>query len=179
MQAQSQLHYLGIDVDEARRFRRLAAHVLYAQRGLRAKPDVMAANRRGQAGLWAYGISGDRPILLLRVRGEQHIELVREGLRAHEYFQLRGLSVDLVVLNEHPPSYSQSSNDQLLGVVRPGPGAHLIDKPGGIFVRRADLVPPDDQALLAAVARVVLRGRPRLHRRSARRGERVIRSCRA
>ncbi|MEO6953234.1 MAG: glucoamylase family protein [Polyangia bacterium] len=156
--AQAQLHYLDIDSDGAGVYLEIAARVLYSSRHLRARADVIARNGKGQPGLWAYGISGDRPIMLLRVTGDSHNELVRDGLRAHEYFRLRGLSVDLVVLNDHPPSYSQWSNDQLLAIVRSSPGANLIDKPGGIFVRRTDVMPPEDQTLLLAAARVVFVG---------------------
>ncbi|MDO9021848.1 MAG: glucoamylase family protein [Myxococcales bacterium] len=156
--AQSQLHYLDIGADDAKLFLRLAARVLYAGRELRAREDVIARNRRGQSGLWAYGISGDVPIVLLRVSGEEHIGLLREALHAHEYWRMRGLTVDLVVLNEHPPSYLQAFHDQLVGVVRSGPSAFLVDRPGGIFVRRADIMPAEDQTLLIAAARAVLSG---------------------
>ncbi len=156
--AQSQLHYLDIGGDEARLFLRLAARVLYASRDLRAREDVIARNRRGQSGLWAYGISGDLPIVLVRVGGEEHIDLLREVLHAREYWRMRGLTVDLVVLNEHPPSYLQAFQDQLMGIVRSGPRASLVDRPGGVFVRRADIMPVEDQTLLAAAARVILVG---------------------
>ncbi len=88
--AQSQLHYLGIGVDEARTFLRLASRLLYADRSARARADVLARNRRGQSGLWAYGVSGDLPIVLLKVGGEEHIDLEREVLHAHEYWRMRG-----------------------------------------------------------------------------------------
>ena len=46
---------------------RVVARVLYAGRELRAREDIIARNRRGQSGLWAYGISRDVPIVVLRV----------------------------------------------------------------------------------------------------------------
>ncbi len=157
--AQSQLHYLGIGAEEAYLFLRLAAKVVYADRALRARDEVVAANRRGQSALWAYGISGDLPIVLVRVDGDNQVDLVRELLHAHEYWRLRGLVVDLVIVNDHPPTYLQSFQDALLGVVRASPGARLLDKPGGgIFVRRSDLMPPEDRAMLDAAARVILVG---------------------
>ncbi len=156
--AQAQMHYLAISVDEAHLFLRLAAKLLYSNRALRARPDVIAQNDRGQSGLWAYGISGDMPILLVRLNNEGHLDLFREALRAHEFWRLRGFSADLVILNEHPPSYLQSFQDQLLGIVRSGAGAALIDKPGGVFVRRADLMPSEDQRLLFTAARAILVG---------------------
>jgi len=155
---QAQLHYLDLGAAEARVFMRVAARLVYANRWLRARDEVLTANDRGQTSLWRYGVSGDLPIALARVGGEQHIELVREMLRAHEYWCLRGLTVDLVILNEHPPTYSQSFQDLLQSIVRSGPGAALLDKPGGIFIRRSDVMPPEDTRLFLAAARVVFQG---------------------
>ena len=40
-----------------------------------AKASVLARNRRGQSGLWGYGISGDVPIVLVRIRDHDNIGL--------------------------------------------------------------------------------------------------------
>jgi cellobiose phosphorylase len=156
--AQAQLHYLDIDRDEVDLFLALASRLIYARNDLRAREAVIAQNVRGQSGLWAYGISGDVPILLVRVDSEAHIDLVRETLRAHELWRMRGFTADLVILNEHPPSYLQAFNDQLLAVVRSSASAGLMDKPGGIFVRKSDVMPPEDRTLLFAAARCILSG---------------------
>ena len=62
----------------------------------------LRANELGQAGLWPHGISGDLPILLVRVVGDDDVALVRQVLQAQEYWRLKGLSADVVILNEHP-----------------------------------------------------------------------------
>jgi cyclic beta-1,2-glucan synthetase len=81
---------------------------------------------------------------------------VRRLLRAHEYLRLKGLVFELVVLNDHPPSYVQSLQDELQRIVRISGSQALIDKPGGVFLRRSDLMPDPDRILLHAVARVVI-----------------------
>ena len=68
--AQSGLRHLSISNDEALLFERLASRVLFADGSLRADPDTIRSNELGQAGLWAHGISGDLPILLVRVIGD-------------------------------------------------------------------------------------------------------------
>ena len=124
---------------------------------------------RGQPSLWPYGISGDRPILLVRVDDPSATELVQELLLAHEYWRLNTLSVDLVILNEDPGGYLQPLQDLLLGMVRSSPAQGHLDQPGGVFVRRADQIPEEDRILLLAVARVVLlTSRGRLARQLAR-----------
>src|SRR6185503_15193694 len=84
------------------------------------------------------------------------LSFVRRLLRGHEYLRLKGLVFDLVVLNDHPPSYAQSLQDELQRIVRMSGSQAFIDKPGGVFLRRSDLIPEPDRILLHAVARVVI-----------------------
>ena len=64
---QSGLRHLGISTDEAVLFERLASRVLGTDGSLRAERRDDRANELGQPGLWPHGISGDLPILLVRV----------------------------------------------------------------------------------------------------------------
>jgi cellobiose phosphorylase len=141
---------------EAQLFSRLAGALLYADPARRAGAGVLHGNRRGQSGLWSYGISGDAPLVLLRISDPGKIELVRQLVQAHSYWRMKGLKVELVVLSEDVSVYHQSLHEQITGLLASGDKAQLLDKPGGIFVRRLEQVPHDDRVLLAAVARVVL-----------------------
>ena len=105
-QAQVQLHHLGIEPDEAHLFQRLANRILYSDPSLRPAPGLLAQNRRGARGLWAHGISGDLPIVVVRIDEAEDLDIVRQLLRAHEYWRLKLLDVDLVILNEHGASYA-------------------------------------------------------------------------
>ena len=74
-QAQVQLHHLGIEPDEAHLFQRLANRILYSDPSLRPAAGLLARNERGAPGLWAHGISGDLPIVMVRIdeaRGPRH-----------------------------------------------------------------------------------------------------------
>jgi cyclic beta-1,2-glucan glucanotransferase len=154
--AQVEMRHLQMDADEAHQFQRLAGRLLYSDPSLRPRSHVLALNTRDQSGLWPYGISGDLPIALVRIREEDDLSVVRRLLRGHEYLRLKGLVFDLVVLNDHPPSYVQSLQDELQRLVRISGSQSLIDKPGGVFLRRSDLMPEADRILLHAVARVVI-----------------------
>ena len=64
--------------------------------------------------------------------------------------------MDLVIWNEDPSSYRQALQDAIMGLIMGGPEAHLVDKPGGVFVRRSDQMSEEDRVLMLTVARVVL-----------------------
>jgi cellobiose phosphorylase len=116
----------------------------------------LARNRRSQSGLWGYGISGDLPIVLVRIRDRTKIELVRQAVQAHAYWRMKGVSVDLVIWNEDDSVYRQTLQDTIMDIIAASPEATLVDKPGGIFVRRGEQMSDEDRALLQTVARVVL-----------------------
>jgi cyclic beta-1,2-glucan synthetase len=156
--AQVSLHHLGIASDEAQLFERLASRVLYADASLRADPALRARNTLGQAGLWPHGISGDLPILLLRVVEENDLPLVRQVLQAQQYWRLKGLSADVVILNEHPVSYLDEMHEALVSLLASGPWSALPHKPGGVHLLRADNLAEPDRILLAASAAAVLSG---------------------
>ena len=150
------LRHLNSTEPQAQLFGRLAGALLYSQPLRRAATATLTQNRRGQRSLWSFGISGDLPIVLLRCTNPQRIDFVREMLAAHAYWRLKGLPVDLVILNEDDSVYRQSIHDQIMSFIASGIEAHLLDKPGGIFVRRADQLSHEDNILLQTCARIVL-----------------------
>ncbi len=150
------LRQINVGADDAQLYRRLAGPVLYANAALRADASVVAQNRRGQSNLWPYAISGDLPIVLLKISDSAHLELARQMIQCHAYWRLKGLTVDLVIWNEDHISYRQRLQDQILGLIATGNESHAIDRPGGIFVRYAEQLSPEDRLLLQAVARVIV-----------------------
>jgi cellobiose phosphorylase len=134
----------------------LAGAILYASAALRADPSVVKSNRRGQSGLWGYSISGDLPIVLLKIRDSAHTELVRQLVQAHAYWRRRGLKVDLVIWNEDHSGYRQVLNDEIQALIAAGGESNETDRPGGIFVRPANQIADEDRVLVQTVARVVL-----------------------
>jgi len=158
-QSRVEMRHLGITVDDLHRFQRLAACTFYADGRMRARPEIIAANTLAQPGLWPYGISGDFPIILVRVAGGEDLGLVRELAMAHEFWRLKGLTVELVILNEQAGNYLEEFQQQLLAMLRGGRSGGWLDRRGGIFVVRADRLPEAANILLQTAARAVLSGR--------------------
>jgi cyclic beta-1,2-glucan synthetase len=160
-QAQVQLHHLGVNRAQAAMYQRLGGHVIYASPMLRSSSDVIGAGSGSQPGLWSMGISGDLPIVLVRISEMSELGLVREALQAVEYLRMKRLVVDLVILNERSSSYVQDLQIGLEAMVRASQSRPQIGgerPPGHIFMLRADLISPEARALLASIARIVLVG---------------------
>ena len=158
-QAQVQLHHLGVNPGEAGLFQRLASHVIFAGRDLRPSSAIIRQGSGPQSGLWSQGISGDLPIMLLRIAEIETLHVARQVLQAHEYWRMKQLAVDLVILNERKSSYVQDLQVAIETLVRASQSrtAPGIDhRPGRVFVLRADLIDADTRALLVSTARIVL-----------------------
>jgi cyclic beta-1,2-glucan synthetase len=114
------LRQLNANEDDANLFNRLASAVVFPAQEMRAASSEIINNRRGQSGLWGYSISGDLPIVLLTVTDGENIELVRQLIQAHNYWRLKGLQVDLVILNEDIGGYRQDLQNQIMGLIAAG-----------------------------------------------------------
>src|SRR6185437_7352314 len=129
---------------------------------LRPSSETLSRSTMDRAALWAHGISGDLPIVLACIDKADDVDIVRQLLRAHEYWRMRQLSTDVIILNEKASSYEQGLQGSLEGLVR---GSRLRLCPdaggarGGIYLLRTDLLSEQDRLLLQQVARVILLGR--------------------
>ena len=112
--SQVELRHLDIDAEDAHLFQRLASRILYSDPSLRPRPHVLALNTGAQSNLWAYGIGGDLPVVLARISRSEDLPIIRQLLHAHEYLRLKGLKFDLVIMNDHPTSYIESLQDDLM-----------------------------------------------------------------
>ncbi|MFO7742983.1 MAG: glucoamylase family protein [Anaerolineae bacterium] len=155
-QSEVELRDLGLEVPDLRDVQQLLSALVYPSPSMRAAPETLGANRRGQSALWPHGISGDYPIVLVRIADEERIPLVRELLRAHTYWRDRQLKVDLVILNERDVGYAQELTHQLNQVIAQMDSDAWLNRRGGIFLLRADQMDEAARTLLATAARAVL-----------------------
>lgn len=165
-QARVQLRHLGIDATEAADFQRLAAPILYADPRFRAPSEAIIRGMDSQSALWVNSISGDLPIVVLHIDEIEDMAQVKQLLRAHEYWRMKKLAVDLVIINEHASSYLQDLQNAIETAVRSSQSrprfnnefAGELNK-SSVHVLRADLISNDTRELLKSIARVVLYAR--------------------
>lgn len=157
--AETALQRLDLPTSELQLIEKLLSLLLYPYHALRASPRTLAANQKGQSGLWAWGISGDNPILLVRLHSMESFSLLQSLLKAHTYWRERQIKVDLVILNEQETSYEQN-DERILHRLLTRQGSDLwLNRPGGIFLLRLDQLGQTDLNLLLSTARVILDSR--------------------
>jgi cyclic beta-1,2-glucan synthetase len=155
-QAQIKLHYLNIEPDEGHLFQRLATRLMFLDSSLRPSAAVLKANSRDLTGLWAQGISGDNPIMLVRVEDQEETGIVRQLLKAQSFLAAKNFKVDLVIVNTQGASYSQELQKTLESL---GHGAFSSPMRGGVFTLQANLLSHEERVQLYSEARVIFSGR--------------------
>jgi cyclic beta-1,2-glucan synthetase len=157
-----ELRHLGIDADDAMLFQQLAGALVYSSQALRASEQGLRSGALGFGALWAAGISGDLPIVLVRIEEIDDMSLVRQMLHAYEYWRSKGIEADLVILNEHAASYQQELQTALETLCQAVPSRHRLvrdNSKGSVYLLRSDLLQPATLAALPAAARAVFRAR--------------------
>jgi cyclic beta-1,2-glucan synthetase len=154
-ESQRELIDLGLNSYGVEHVQRLLSVLLYPINTLRAPPHILSRNEKGQSGLWAYGISGDYPILLLRLHGYESPLLV-ETLQAYIYWRNRGIKTNLVILNEQYTGDSMDVHNQIYRQLAHRGAEAWLNQRDGIFLLRADQIQKPDRILLETVAGAIL-----------------------
>ena len=156
--AQAELRELDLVESRLEPVQKLLSLLLYPHPARRAAEETLRSNRKSQSGLWAYGISGDFPILLLRIHDESEGDLLQEILRAHRYWRRRGLQIDVVILNRQGTNYGQPVESFIQRMISRMESSQSLNQRGGIFLLRSDQLNETDRVLLQTTARVILNG---------------------
>lgn len=146
------LRQINASEGDAQMYGRLASSILFTNSAFRADPAILINNHRGQSGLWGYSISGDLPIVILRMEKQANMQLLRQLIQAHSYWRLKGLAVDLIIWNEEHNGYRQVFQSEIEALIP----LEFKDRPGGIFVRASDQMSNEDRILFQTVARIII-----------------------
>lgn len=153
-----EMKYLGIKSPQANLYQSMASKILYLSPLFERRSEYIKNVKRGQSSLWKYGISGDIPIVLVVVKENKHKDMIRQMLNAHEYWSIKGLKVDLVILNLQETAYTQPLQDSIRDVIATSHARDKQNKSGGVFLYNKATIEKEDIDLLMAIARLVMEG---------------------
>jgi cellobiose phosphorylase len=154
-----ELEHLGLSGERAHYFQNLSGYLLFNCERFRADVGTLQKNRKLQSDLWTHGISGDVPILVYHIEDTEFIKEVALLLKAHAFWRHKGLRVDIVFMNDHPPSYVDELQEAIMQQVQISSEHHRYQDKGRVFLLRSDQLSAEDRTLIDTVARVVLKGK--------------------
>lgn len=150
-----ELDHIGVTSKKAHYFQRLAAPLIYPTISFRSDESIIRRNRKKQHDLWGYGISGDLPLLIYRIDSIDQLKDVKKLLKAVSFWRLKGLETELLILNDHAPSYADEVQEAVIQEVERSGQRDRLQKAGGIFIHRTDKMSSEDLNLLLTVADAV------------------------
>jgi cyclic beta-1,2-glucan synthetase len=157
IRSQMSSKYLNLKNTEMECYDNMISNVIYLSPLRRKYEKYITANKKGQAGLWCHGISGDIPIVLVTIKTTENIDIVKNMVKAHEYWRTKGLRIDLIILNEDESSYTQPLQNMLKDIVLASNSRDVLDVVGGIFIKNSKLMPEEDRILFYSVARIIVK----------------------
>ncbi|UJP64716.1 GH36-type glycosyl hydrolase domain-containing protein [Mongoliitalea daihaiensis] len=150
-----ELNHMGIRTSQAHLFQRLSSYLLFGVPTFRADAHTLLSNRKKQADLWAYGISGDFPLIIFRINEANQLKHIKLLLKAHSFWRKRGIESELLILNEHAPGYIDEIQEAIQIAIESSLEREVFNKRGGIFIYKTDKIQPETLTLLLSVAQVV------------------------
>ncbi|WP_340103706.1 GH36-type glycosyl hydrolase domain-containing protein [Rhodohalobacter sp. 8-1] len=150
-----ELNHLGVTSKEAHSFQKLASYVLYSDRAFRADVRKLRENKGKQQDLWAYGISGDYPLVVFRIKEMDQIKNVKTLVKAHGFWRAKGVDTELMIINDHAPGYIDELQEGVINAIQNSSERDMLDKRAGVFVHRSDKMPNEDLTLVSAVAHLI------------------------
>jgi len=152
-----EMKYLNINSQQLNAIQSLVGPLFYPTRAYRDQQDKIIRNVRGQSSLWRFGISGDYPVILLRVKDKGDLPVIRDALLAYEFLHLQTVHVDLVIVNEEDQDYSQSLQQAIMELTGTTKVYNSTKQKPSLFILRRFLISDEESDLLSTVARIVIR----------------------
>lgn len=156
--SQVEAKYLNIKAYEMELYQELIPNILFMSPQRRRFQKHIKEVRIGQSTFWQYGISGDRPIVLLTLDKIDEMELLFELLKAHEYWRLKDLKVDLVVLSREEHSYYNPLHSLITEIVYTTQTQDVMNRHQDVFILKTSTMTPQEINLFYASARMIFEG---------------------
>ncbi|WP_291706601.1 glucoamylase family protein [Clostridium sp.] len=151
-----ELKHIGIRSAQANIYQSLASYLLYLHSGRKNREAYIKNISMNQENLWAYGISGDLPIILLVIYGEEDIDLLRQTINMHYYFRNKGVKCDLVIYNEEEVSYEEPLQKDIISTINNSLEREFINKQGGVFIHNKSTMGEEVRDFLIGISRIYI-----------------------
>ena len=151
---QLELKNLGIKSSQGNLFQKMASYIFFVHSGRQNREEYIKNISKYQKDLWAYGISGDLPIILVSAKSEDDINSITTMLKFHYYLKLKGVKTDLIIYNNEETSYDEPFQKSILQAINTSNEVNSINISGGIFLHNKSTMTEEIKDLLIGIARL-------------------------
>ena len=153
---EAQSRYLRVKGTQIRNYQKLLSYIIFNNPTKKANLDKLPKRKYAQSELWKYGISGDLPIILVKIKNINEAYVVKEMLKAYEFIRTKNFELELVIIDEEKHSYENYVREEIEGLILNSQLGYLKNIRGGIFELSKNEISKEDLELLEFVAKVII-----------------------
>ncbi len=131
---EEEARYLGITGSNIENFKKIFSYLQFQNPTKKLYINKLPKISYKQSDLWKYGISGDLPILLVKIKDINDINVVKEVLKAYEFFKVKNIQIDLVILDEEENIYERYVQEAIINEILSMQLSYMQNISGGIFL---------------------------------------------
>lgn len=150
---EAETRYLGLKGKDIETYQRMLSYLIYPYKFYNEKIEKNKIYPIEE--LWKYGISGDLPILLVKISNINDIDTVKEAINAYEYYKTKNIKIDLVILNEEKENYEGFVKEAIITAVLNKNLGYVFNTKGGIYLLN-NINEETDKKLIAQKARFII-----------------------
>ena len=153
---EAESRYLRMKGKEIEIYQKLLSYIIFDNSV--KNQNMKETNKKSykQEDLWKYGISGDLPIILVKIKDASDSYVIKEVLKAYEFFRTRNIQTEVVILDEEKHSYENYVKEEIEGSILNEQISYLKNIKGGIFTLTIGEVNQNDIGLLNFVASIII-----------------------
>ena len=174
LQSEIELKYLDITRPQLNAFQDLISPIFYPSSYYRGPVENIRRNWKNQSFLWKFGVSGDSPIMLLRVKSIEEEGIIKDVLKAYEYLRINRVKIDLIILSEAKHAYMQELTDLLNDMTSSLRIYDASRERPSLFILHSYQLIPAEMDLLFTVARVVFSEKTGIYFRNVKENQKTI-----
>ncbi len=148
--------YLGVKGRETVIYQKILSYIIFGSPLKSVKLKKLITGEYKQSDLWKYGISGDLPIILVKLQDVNDSYIVKEVLKAYEFFRSKNVETEIVILDEEKHSYENYVREEIENQILNKHMAYLKNTRAGIFLLSKNEIDKKDISLLELVAEVII-----------------------
>ncbi|MGB4589336.1 MAG: glucoamylase family protein [Clostridiaceae bacterium] len=158
IRSEVEYRYLNIKAEEMVLYQEMIGSILFNSRQRLRYIDQIRKNTKGQSALWPYGISGDRPIVMVIIENSEDIGILTPLLKAHEYWRMKEMNVDLLIICREESSYASPLYNLIKEIAYSKQNHEVLKRYGDMFIVSSNIMAPGDMELFCAVSRLIFNG---------------------
>lgn len=153
---EAEARYLGIKGKDVLEYQKILSYILFNNPAKQTNLNKLSKRKYNKKELWKYGISGDLPIILVKIKDVNDSYIINEVLKAYEFIRLKNIEIEVVILDEEKHSYENYVREEVKNSILSNQMGYLKNIRGGIFELSKNEISKEDKELLEFTATIII-----------------------